>query len=253
MDPRYEAYCLADPLFYDSSSAALPASQDFAVARRSVPPGWRREERMSWIVLHPPDLVLPSQGWKIHVSACLDNADDVLAVVYDYCEAKRLTFKFLRNRLVMRAQNSKYATRGSSGKFVTIYPVNESQLERTLTELGKILDGQPGPYILSDLRWESGPLYVRYGGFAERFCRSENGDEVLAIEDPDGRLVPDPRGPVFAPPSWAALPGFLRSHLAARSAATLAEFPFRIEQVLHFSNGGGCTWPRMSRRAAGWW
>jgi hypothetical protein len=36
--------------------------------------------------------------------------------------------------------------------------------------LGELLYGQPGPYILSDLRWGSGPLYVRYGGFAERYC-----------------------------------------------------------------------------------
>jgi tRNA A-37 threonylcarbamoyl transferase component Bud32 len=239
MDERYEAYCFVDPLFYDSASAALPANQDFGIAGRSAPPGWSREERPSWIVLHPPDLALPSQGWKIHASSCLANADDVLAVIHDYCVAKQLAFKFLRNRLVMRAQNSKYAARGSSGKLVTIYPVNESQLERTLTELGELLDGQPGPYILSDLRWNEGPLYVRYGGFAERFCRSGNGDELLAIEDPDGHLVPDLRGPVFALPSWVSLPVFLRPHLAARSAATLAGFPFEIEEVLHFSNGGG--------------
>ena len=29
-------------------------------------------------------------------------------------------------------------------------------------------DGRAGAYILSDLRWGSGPLYVRYGGFAKR-------------------------------------------------------------------------------------
>lgn len=66
--------------------------------------------------------------------------------------------------------------------------------ELILSELDHLLSGQPGPYILSDLRYDDGPLYVRYGGFAERYCEDESGELVSAIEDASGRLVPGPPG-----------------------------------------------------------
>ncbi|MDQ4040034.1 MAG: hypothetical protein M3313_17215 [Actinomycetota bacterium] len=133
----------------------------------------------------------------------------------------------------------KYAHRGSSGKFVTIYPADEVQLEVVLNELGEALAGSQGPYILSDLRWGEGPLYVRYGGFAERHCVSDTGTLALAIEDPIGRLVPDSREPTFRLPAWVSLPAFLEPHLAARNSLKVDRLPYRIERALHFSNGGG--------------
>src|SRR5207249_703852 len=92
--------------------------------------------------------------------------------------------------------------------------------------------------ILSDLRVGGGPLYVRYGSFAERYCLS-NGTLVPAIADATGTLVPDPRGPVFAVPDWVELPAFLAPHLRARNAVTTADLPYAIAGVIHFSNGGG--------------
>jgi len=238
MDTRYEEYCLADPLFYDSP-AALPEERNFTVARMPVPEGWQRTDRHEWIVLTPQDAVVPSQGWKVHVSACLDNAERVLATVREYCLENGLAFKFLRSSLVMLSNNGKYAPRQSSGKLVTIYPADEARLEQVLTELGAALDGEPGPHVLSDLRWGDGPLYVRYGGFVIQYCRSPLGEQVPAIEDPSGNLVPDPRGPVFSTPDWVTVPGFLAPALTARAAAAMTSFPYTVTRALHFSNAGG--------------
>lgn len=156
MGNRYEAYCLADPDFYDSLTGPRGDGLGFPVARRALPPGWRRRENDDWISCGPPDCMLPAQGWKIH-----------------------------------------------------------------------------------DLRWQAGPLYVRYGGSAPRYCLSPRGEPLAAIEDPEGGLVPDRRDPVFSPPEWAPLPEFLSRALAARNSTTIGELPYRIEQALHFSNGGG--------------
>jgi len=79
--------------------------------------------------------------------------------------------------------NSKSARRGSSGKLVTIYPADDAELELVLKELDGILVGVEGPYILSDLRYADGPLFVRYGGFVERHCLSAARERVLALED----------------------------------------------------------------------
>ncbi|MEU5582488.1 hypothetical protein ABZ791_33335 [Streptomyces huasconensis] len=209
MDKRYEVYCLMDAHFYDTPARARGGGTTFAQARRPVPDTWRRSELEDWVVLAPEGARLPPQGWKIHVSACLDNATQILTDVWEYCVPRRIPFKFLPGRDELLLANAKYAHRGASGKFVTIYPADEEQLEQILTELGTALAGRPGPYILSDLRWGEGPLYVRYGAFAERYCVSPAGEVELAIEDGGGRLVPDVRGPTFQVPDWVELPGFL--------------------------------------------
>ncbi|MGH3835902.1 MAG: class III lanthionine synthetase LanKC [Pseudonocardiaceae bacterium] len=239
MDKRYEVYCLVDPYFYDSTSQVGEQPLDFELGHSPVPAGWAASELEDWCVRRPVDAELPPQGWKVHVSACLDNAEWVLAAVADYCANRRLAFKFLRSPDALLLANAKYADRGSSGKFVTIYPADEAQLEAVLTGLGEVLDGSRGPYVLSDLRWGKGPLYVRYGGFAERYCLSETGSWELAVEDPEGRLVPDRRGPTFRLPEWVSLPAFLEPHLAARNSVRVDGLPYRIERALHFSNGGG--------------
>ena len=190
-------------------------------------------------MLSPEENDLPSQGWKIHVSGCLDNAERIIETVWTYCVRRHIAFKFLSGPRVVLARNAKYAGRGGSGKLVTIYPRDDAELRVVCEDLDAALSGEPGPYILSDLRWAAGPVHVRYGGFSSRHCTDERGEQVLAIEDATGTLVPDVRGPVFSIPSWATTPECLAPHLAARTAATLGDLPYTIEQALHFSNGGG--------------
>ena len=235
----YEAYCLADPWFYDAPSRTRGDDVDFEAAGRPLPEGWERSESDDWLVYWPPTTDVPPQGWKIHVSACLDNAETILEHVLGYCIPRSIPFKFIRSRQLLLLRNGKYADRGASGKFVTIYPKDESQLETVLNELGQRLEGHSGPYILSDLRWGDGPLFVRYGGFAERYCLGESGQLELAIVDDTGALVPDWRGPTFQPPAWVPLPDCLNEHLVARNNATVADLPYSFESALHFSNGGG--------------
>ncbi len=239
MDDAYEMYCLTDPVFYDSFLLKDTAVNDYELAKGPAPEGWQRGDSGDWLMYAPQDPVLPAQGWKIHVSACMDSAEQILATVWEYCVANRIPFKFIRSRDLFFLRNVKYSPRGASGKFVTIYPADETQLELILTELGAALDGQPGPYILSDLRWGAGPLYVRYGGFVERYCIGAGGEPELALEDGDGELIPDRRGATFATPDWVALPACLVPHLEARNSTTVADLPYRIDRALHFSNGGG--------------
>lgn len=236
MSDHYDAYCAVDPLFFDALNTE--PEHDFAVARRPVPDGWRREVLDDWLSYSPVDLTLPNQGWKVHVSACLDNAVRVLETVWDYCLEHRLAFKFLRGPRVLLMRNAKYAGRGSSGKFITVYPRDDVETEAVCRGLDALLAGEPGPYILSDVRWAAGPVYVRYGGFASRFC-IDAGQVVPAIENPDGVLVPDHREPVFSVPPWVSVPDFLAPHVAARNATSTTELPYEIEDVLHFSNAGG--------------
>ncbi|SNX65709.1 lanthionine synthetase-like protein [Streptomyces sp. TLI_55] len=248
MDKRYEVYALADRHFYDTpdrlSAGARQAAPLFEAARREVPAGWDAARIGDWLTLTPlgPDggpVAGPAQGWKVHASATRANAERIAAIVWDYCVPRRIPFKFVPGPHLLHLRNTKYAPRDGSGKFVTLYPADEEQLHTVLRELGRLLEGFEGPYILTDLRWGEGPLYVRYGAFARQFVVDERGSLVPAVRDGEGTLVPDRRAPSFQVPEWVTLPAFLAPHLAARNTTTVGELPYRIEKALHFSNGGG--------------
>lgn len=237
MDLRHLAYCRADSPFYEPPG--VYTSTGFALADAPLPAGWTRTLNAEWVILSPPDVLLADQGWKVHVSGTLDNAARILDVVAGYCTANGIWFKFLKSPETLQQRNSKYGDRGSSGKFITVYPADDRHLATILSELGDLLEGEEGPYILSDLRWRSGPLYVRYGAFVAELVRTDSGESVLCLRDPDGHLVPDVRGPGFRPPPWVTLPEVLAEAVRARRGGTLGDFPFRADKALHFSNGGG--------------
>jgi Protein kinase domain len=239
MDAQYEKFCLADPIFYDVPPCPESTEASF-LSGRTVSGGWLALYREPWTIMVPPDSALAQQGWKIHVSATAARASEALDHVWTYCMPRGIPFKFLSDRSGLTLSNAKYADRSGSGKFVTIYPRTDDELEYTLRQLGTALDGLSGPYVLSDARWGDGPLHVRYGGFAEKYCVAADCELVLAIADPTGRLVPDLRGPSFVLPPWVEVPAFLRECVAARlDSSPPPNFPFRIESPLHFSNSGG--------------
>ncbi|MDQ3765147.1 MAG: class III lanthionine synthetase LanKC [Actinomycetota bacterium] len=231
----YLEHCLADPDFYDSLQGWDDSATRFALADEPPPPGWGKYQEELWVSFAPNGVLPPEQGWKVHVSATPANAEHILSVVAEHCLRGGVIFKFLRSRQALQLANSKYADRAASGKFCVLYPC-EDELERTVTELGAVLDGQSGPYILSDLRWKSGPVYLRYGAFRTQYCLDDAGEPVFALTDPTGRLVPDERGPVFRLPEWAPVPPFLADQIAGRESG---EFPYQVRQALHFSNAGG--------------
>jgi len=232
-------YCQADPVFFEPPSRIADHDSLFSVTRRPLPDGWRPRENDLWVLLHPPGVTLPEQGWKLHVSATLGDAEAVCDLVVDFCIGRGVAVKYLRSRAAMRLLNSKYADRGSSGKLLTLYPVDESQLSEVLPALAALLRDFTGPYVLSDLRYGDSPVYVRYGAFRRMTYMRPNGDVVYAIRAPDGRLVPDDRGPAFTVPEWVSVPEVLRESIAMRDTGGADEFPFQVERPLHFSNGGG--------------
>lgn len=242
MDPRYEAYTIADSTWYEPLDRCEDSSSRFSLSVREMPEGWRRKHQGVWEFLTPdgaPDM--PEQGWKIHVSATPDSAEETVEAAWRVCRRLVLPWKFLRSRRIVTAMNTKYAGRATSGKTVTVYPRTEDGLRAALTELDGALHGRPGPYVLSDHRWNEGPVSVRYGAFKLMWCELPDGTRVPALRDPQGRLTPDHRRPVFTVPEWAGTPDFLAQQI---SAGALAEGDgtlggYQVRKALHFSNGGG--------------
>ena len=240
---EYDAYCTADRFYYDlppSPFSKSDSSNLFPVLREErVPVGWVRVDGDDWVNFFPEVHSIPMQGWKIHVSARLENAEDISSRVWNYCIREGIAFKLTPGLDRFRSKNTKYAPRVASGKLFTIYPNSEEQLHTTLKELGEELQGEQGPYILSDVRWGDGPLYTRYGAFAKRLSDDGEGNGRISIENPDGRLEPDPRDVVFSPPAWVEPPDFLRPHIERHRRPITDEFPYQVTEAVHFSNGGG--------------
>ncbi|MEU6273275.1 class III lanthionine synthetase LanKC [Streptomyces populi] len=229
-------FCNTDSLYFDIPDEKT-SEDHFTV---SLPAGWEVSPGRDWTVCSPPrPFRIPEQGWKIHISATFDTAADILRATVEHLAPQRVKFKFLRSESVLRRRSAKNGDRSASGKFITIYPESDRQTEELLHSLDDLIGGQPGPYILSDLRWKKGPLYVRYGAFIWMWARDSRGVLVPSLRNDSGKLVPDERRPVFRPPSWIRIPDFLHEAVEARNAATLKDFPYKIHQALRYSNGGG--------------
>ncbi|MBB5954375.1 hypothetical protein FHS29_000945 [Saccharothrix tamanrassetensis] len=240
MEAQYEVFCMTDPDFYDTIDLDITDDQLFAPLREAATPvGWSRTHTRGWVHYQPIGSRIPRQGWKVHVSATVDGAEEVTGKVFDYCVGHGATFKLVPSAPEYHNRNIKYGERAGGGKLAAIYPVDERDLETVVTGLGDLLDGVPGPYVLSDLRWRDGPVYVRYGAFEQRTVKRADGRPVMAIEDADGNLVPDHRGPVFSVPDWVRLPAFLQPELERRDAARVDGLPFEVVRPLHYSNSGG--------------
>jgi hypothetical protein len=229
----------ADRDFFEAPGRISDEDTRYPLAVGAVPEGWGRGARGLWTVLRPDSARLPDQGWKIHVSATPLVAGTVLHKAAEVLLRRRVVFKFLRSERALRLMSDKNMSRASSGKFITAYPADEAELETLLAELVAAVGGMPGPYILSDLRIGGGPVHVRYGAFVDLTCPDEDGVPVPALRDPSGELVPDVRGAVFRMPEWLTPPPVLETDLAARRVTSFADFPYRIEKALHFTNAGG--------------
>lgn len=234
---EYIWYCQPGVEFYDHPRPREASAH--ALVERREPDGWEVRNDDTWTFFRPTVVDLPEQGWKVHVSATLADADDTIEIVAKYCFARSLSFKVLTDRQTHLRMNGKYSPRGRSGKLITIYPPDPDTLHAVLNELNTVLEGKQGPYILSDLRWRNGPLYVRYGGFNQMYTTDDQGRRVLAVRRPDGGLVPDSRSPSFQPPPWVEIPDYLVEQQRMTKAETTGAMPYTVRKALHFSNGGG--------------
>lgn len=233
----YIWYCPAGLDFYDRPGFGQVAR--FALTERRIPGDWQVTEDSSWTFFQPVGVDLPEQGWKVHVSVTPAEAEETIDIVAKHCFARRTPFKVLTHPRTHLRMNSKYAPRASSGKLITIYLGTSEALCSALEELDIALAGRRGPYILSDLRWRKGPLFVRYGGFRKLYTTDDRGRRVLAVRGPDGELVPDARGPSFRPPSFVELPEYLAEQQREAGVDGTTPMPYTVRKALHFSNGGG--------------
>ena len=179
----------------------------------------------------------PPQGWKIHITSTIYDAQNVLYDVAEYLFVKSISFKYLSSRTCFIQANGKYVDRLESGKFITIYPSSEHIFIQLLKDLKTIVcKYDDGPYILTDKQWQNSNVFFRYGALKPRFSNEKN---VPVIVTPQGDLIPDKELPLYSLPSFVDEPIYVKenNYFIEYSNGKLTDY--QIDSAVHFSNNGG--------------
>ena len=208
-------------------AACLPDSSD----------NWRITRDGVWFHVHTPRIVIPAQGWKVHLSSLPSNSIAILTVAATVAVKGDIPFKFALDPRIRSLMCSKSWYRGGSGKFITFYPSNLDQFKWLLEELYERLRGETGPYILSDKRYKDcRALYYRYGGMASHYELEITGQRAPVLLSPDGSAIPDERKPYFEPPPWETDP--FHEEMVEDTGTVMAR-RYAVKNALSFSNSGG--------------
>ncbi|MDX2153866.1 MAG: class III lanthionine synthetase LanKC [Bryobacteraceae bacterium] len=236
-----ELYTQFHERWFESPARYIPGSEHLDALDGVIPASWPVAREGLWYAVTPPGISLPEHGWKLHVSASSAEAPAVLRAAAEVLRAEPAVFKFLLDRRITALSNGKLWHRGSSGKFITVYPASPPQFHELGRRLADALASVTGPYILSDRRWPgSSCVSYRYGGFTARAALQADGTRRHVLRCPDGSELFDTRVPYWNPPPWARdplpedadPPAPLLSH-------TLCDDRFVVQAALAFSNRGG--------------
>ncbi|MFE0700973.1 class IV lanthionine synthetase LanL [Streptomyces sp. NPDC058872] len=206
---------------------------------------WAVDTDEMWCRVSSPSGVQRAQGWKLHLSATAASAPEVLKRALGVLLAGGSGFKFARSLEQVSALNSRATPRGSSGKFITVYPCSDAEAAELARDLHQATAGLAGPRILSDQPYAVQSLvHYRYGAFVGRRRLSEDGLLVWFIEDPDGNPVEDKRTGQYAPPSWAVSPFPAVAPVAPRNEKKAAGpvvlgGRFAVREAIRQTNKGG--------------
>ena len=214
--------------------------KSYFVLKEKVNSQWINENTEYWHYMIYQSNNLPTQGWKIHLSATIQQAQKMLDIVAPWLIKEKVSFKFVSSLEQLVYSNSKYADRSESGKFITIYPRNDDEFEYLLQMLKKLTKNfDLGPYILSDQNWQESNVYFRYGGFKPIYVVSKDGKRIPAIYDPNGKKHEDKRLPYYQKPNFIPDLPFFKKNVFPDSRTFLPLSKYKVKSALHFSNAGG--------------
>lgn len=182
----------------------------------------------------------PEQGWKLHVSATVLTANEVLARVGPALQSRGVLFKGPPSLHELNKLNSGlFYGYTQVGKCLTLYPRTDEETVSLAEVLHGLTRGVPAPVVPFDLRYrEDGCIYYRYGAFTHQEIRNGDGTSTLALRDPGGRLVPDLRESQGSKPDWVSDP-FAGAGDGPRPVESLLKTTYRVFRALRQRGKGG--------------
>jgi hypothetical protein len=148
------------------------------------------------------------QGWKLHVSATVLTASEILKRIAPMLLASDVRFKAPASlRELQKLNCGLFYGYSQVGKFITVYPRAPEEAVVLALRLYELTRGMSAPPVPFDRRFRpDGPVFYRYGSFRHVEVENPDGTRTPAMRDPHGRLVADVREAVNAKPEWVSDP-----------------------------------------------
>jgi serine/threonine protein kinase len=192
-----------------------------------------------WCRVQPRHISLPEQGWKLHLSATPTSAVRILERAVPVLLRQRTAFKFAATAKSVQWLIGRECGRAEFGKFLTVYPNDDTQLGPLAEALHRATEGLVGPRILSDRPYRpESVVHYRYGGFGDHSELDNDGVVRHLLTAPDGTVVEDKREAWFTPPQWARCP-LPEPPVARRGSAVLLGGHYVVRQAIRHSPKGG--------------
>lgn len=240
MDFRYFNYINNHSPYYNNNANI---KQDFIFSIDYKSNQYSVSKDSHWTYFINNFVPFPEQGWKIHISTLPKYAQETLDIVSKVLLEYDVSFKFVQSYNKLFEKNSKYANRTASGKFITIYPINNNNFTFLVKKISSLLKHLPkGPYILTDKRWYESNVFFRYGAFKLMYTYDVHQNKVYSIKDPKGNYIEDLRVPYYHLPTFVEEPievkemDYIKDSIS-ESSSKLSNY--EILNAIHYSNGGG--------------
>lgn len=197
-------------------------------------------EQFPWVYKVNRSDELPDSGWKIHISAPLQDCLEILAEVVPVLQSHRCTYKYAKPIEGYLKILEKRSSRLQSGKFITAYPKSTFDANVIMRELARETLGRKGPKVITDrLYRDSKIISYRYGAFGPPQAISEDGELTSWVRHPNGGMFKDQRLPTFALPDGIDDPFKTSNEIAQDYSGDYRIGSHQILGAIRFSNAGG--------------
>ena len=173
---------------------------------------------------------IPYQGWKIHISATLDNYQIILDSVTTICLTNDTPFKFINSIEKLFFIYSKKTSQTEIGKFITIYPENDQTFLYLLDVLYQELKYESGIQIMTDQNYkQSQVIFYRYG----LMNASVKNGQRPCLFDNNGVAYPD------LPGAYYSCPEFVTEYFPEKTnTSTILNERYDMKSILYQTGAG---------------
>lgn len=173
---------------------------------------------------------IPYQGWKIHISATLDNYQKILDSVTTICLTNDTPFKFINSTEKLFFIFSKKTSQTEIGKFITIYPENDQTFLYLLDVLYQEIKYESGIQILTDQNYkQSEVIFYRYG----LMNASVKNGQRPCLFDNNGVEYPD------LPGAYYSCPKFVTEYFPEKTnTSTILKERYDMKSILYQTGAG---------------
>lgn len=173
---------------------------------------------------------IPYQGWKIHISATLDNYQKILDSVTTICLTNDTPFKFINSIEKLLFIFSKKTSQTEIGKFITIYPENDQTFLYLLDVLYQEIKYEPGIQIITDQNYkQSEIIFYRYG----LMNASVKNGQRPCLFDNNGVAYPD------LPGAYYSCPKFVKEYFPEKTnTSTILNERYDMKSILYQTGAG---------------